>query len=121
MGGSDGGDHRAMRPDKRDEIADFAGMIHADFEHAIFGFLRQAGQRQRHAPVIVVGRGRDMGAAQPVQSMAQNFLGGGLAGAAGDGQDFGIAAGAGGAGQIFEPTLGIGHSEQGAGRAIKRA
>ena len=103
-----------MRPDKGNQIADFAEMIHPDFEHAIFGVARQRRQRQRHAPVIVVGRGRDMGAAQRVQGMAQNFLGGGLAGAAGDGKDFGVAAGAGGAGQIFQPALGVGDGEQAA-------
>ena len=53
----DGGDQRHMRADKRDQIADLAEMIHADLEHAIFGVARQRCERQRHAPMIVVGRG----------------------------------------------------------------
>ena len=53
-----------------------------------------------------------MGAAQRVAGQAQDFLGGGLAGAAGDGEDLGVAAGARGARQIFQPALGMRDGQQ---------
>ena len=59
-----------------------------------------------------------MGAAQRVAGQAQDFLGGGLAGAAGDGEDLGVAAGARGAGQIFQAALGVGDGQQRAVRAL---
>ena len=43
-----------------DERGDFACMVHADFENTIGRVTRQAGKRQRHAPMIVVGSRRGM-------------------------------------------------------------
>ena len=57
----DGGDRRHegdMRPRHAGERRDFARVIHADLEHAEAGARRHARERQRHAPVIVVGSGR---------------------------------------------------------------
>ncbi len=39
----DGGDHRHMRTDERDQIANLARVIHAHLEHAILGVTRQGG------------------------------------------------------------------------------
>ena len=47
----------------RDSGVDLAGMIHADFEHGVARARRTARQRQRHAPVIVVGGDRGVGLA----------------------------------------------------------
>ncbi len=83
----DGGDQGDMRTGEADQRADFAEMVHADFDHAIFGVARHGGQRQRHAPLIVVGRRRGMGAAERTEGQPQHLLGRGLSGAAGDGHD----------------------------------
>ena len=56
----DGGDDRHMRAHQLGERRDLAGMVHADLEHGIFRVRRAARERQRHAPVIVVGGGRGM-------------------------------------------------------------
>ena len=50
-------DQRDMRPHHAHERRDLAGVVHADLEHAEARVRRHARQRQRHAPVIVVGRG----------------------------------------------------------------
>ena len=48
-----------VRLDQLRERHELAGMIHAGFEHAEVGGHAHIGERQRHAPVIVVGlRGR---------------------------------------------------------------
>ena len=54
----DGGDRRHesdMRPRHAGERRDFPGVIHADLEHAEARVRGHARERQRHAPVIVVG------------------------------------------------------------------
>ena len=52
---------------------------------------------------------------------AENFLGGGFAGAAGDSQNFRVAARARGARQILKPALGVGDRQKRTGRAFRLA
>ena len=81
----DRGDDGDMRPHHLDQRLDLARMVHADLEHGKARCGRAARQRQRHAPMIVEGRGRGMGLALRRQHAAQRFLGRGLADRAGDG------------------------------------
>ncbi len=83
--------HRRDRGDDRDigahqarQRPDLARMIHAEFEDRKARIGGTARQRQRHAPVIVVGGGRGMGEAGARQHERQRFLGRGLADRAGD-------------------------------------
>ena len=69
-------------------------------------------------PAIIYGAG--MGAAQRVAGQAENFLGGGLSGTAGHGQDFGVAAGPRCAAQVFQPALGVANGQQGPRHAVGR-
>ena len=62
-------------------------MVHAQLEHAVARGLRQPGEAQRHAPLIVVAGGAGVGRRLPRQHVAQRFLGAGLADAAGDAGD----------------------------------
>ncbi len=112
MGRRNGGDDRDMGANDADQRADFAEMIHAHFEDRRTGLARQRGDAERHAPMVVVGRSRGMGLAERAESMAQDFLGRGFAGAAGDGDDLCFAAGARGAGKVFQPALGVGDFER---------
>ena len=57
MDGRDPRDDRDMRLRHCNQRRDLAGMVHADFEHAEARAFRHARQRQRYAPVIVVGGG----------------------------------------------------------------
>ena len=50
-----------VRPDLTCEIGDLASMVHAHLEDAEARRLWQAGQRQRHAPLIVVAGGAAVG------------------------------------------------------------
>ena len=75
----DGCDRRDVRTHHHRQRRDLAGMVHADLEDAEAGRLRHARQRQRHAPMIVVGRSGRMGQALAFQDRAQGFLGSGLA------------------------------------------
>ena len=66
------GDDRNVRAHQLGERRDLAGVVHADLEHRVFRARRTARERQRHAPVIVVGGGRGMrlavGARAPARS-----------------------------------------------------
>jgi hypothetical protein len=88
----DRGDDRDLRPHQASEWLDLAGMIHAYFEHCVVRALRTARERERHAPVIVVGSDRSMGFAAPGKRQAQRLLCAGLADRAGDGNDFRLGA-----------------------------
>ena len=88
------------------ERRDLARMVHADLEHAVLRGLRHARQRQRHAPVVVVGLLRGMRGAERRQAQAQRFLGAGLADAAGDGDDLRVAADARRARHAFQRRAG---------------
>ena len=81
-----------MRAHQLGERRDLAGMVHADLEHGVFGARPAARERQRHAPVIVVGGGRGMRLAVGGEREAQRLLGAGLADRAGDGDDLGRAS-----------------------------
>ena len=59
----DRGDDRDLRAHQAGERLDLAGMVHADLEHGVARALRAARERQRHAPMIVVGGDRGMGLA----------------------------------------------------------
>ena len=92
----------------------FAEMVHADFEHAVRRVARHGGEAERHAPVIVVGRGRGMRAAQRAEGETQHLLRRRLAGAAGDGDDLRMGARTRSAREIFQPALCIGDRRSGA-------
>ena len=98
----DGGDDRHMRAHHLRERRDLAGMVHADFEHRVFRSFRQPRERERHAPVIVVGGGRGMRLAVGGERELQGLLGGGLADRAGDRDDLGLRARARGAAEIAQ-------------------
>ena len=93
-------DDRHMRAHQFGQRRDLAGMVHADLEHRVFGARRTSGQRQRHAPMIVVGGGRGVRLAVGGEREQQRLLGRGLADRAGDGDDLGVRAGARGAREI---------------------
>ena len=88
---------RDMRPRHGDQRRDLAGVVHADLDHCEGGAGGQARQRQRHAPVIVVGGRGSMGRSEATERDPQHFLGAGLADRAGDGDDAGLRARPGGA------------------------
>ena len=86
----DGGDRRhqrRVRAAHARERRDLACVIHPHLEHAEARVGRHARQRQRHAPVIVVGSGRGVGFAAGRQHRAQHLLGGRLADRTGHGDD----------------------------------
>ncbi len=102
MHGRDRGDDGDMRFRYADKRRDFAGMIHADFDDAEIRLARHAGERQRHAPMIVVGRNRGMNRARRAQHEAKRLFGRCLADRACDGDDPRFAARARRARQPFE-------------------
>ena len=103
---------RDMGTDEADQRADLAEMVHPHFEHAVSAIVGHRGKTERHAPVIVVGGGGNLRAAERAQRKAQHFLGRRLAGAAGDGDDLGTASGARRAGEIFQSALRAGDDEK---------
>ncbi len=64
MGGSNSRDDGDVRAHKAHQRANFAEMIHADFEDAVTGFARKRGDAEGDTPVVVVGGGRSVGFAQ---------------------------------------------------------
>src|SRR3954464_15284635 len=98
----DGGDHRDMRTNQLDQRRDLARMIHSDLEHAELCGPRHERKRERHAPVIIVGRGRCMGLALPAEHKPQRLLGRCLADRPGDGDDPGGRTRARGTGEIVQ-------------------
>ena len=84
MHGRDSRDDRDLRAHELRQRADFAGMVHAHFENRVTRRHRAARERERHAPVIVVGRGRSMRRTLARQHELERFLGAGLADRAGD-------------------------------------
>ena len=81
----DGSDHCHMRAHHLHERADFIGMVHADFKDADSGVHRHARKRERHAPMVIVGRRRNMRFAEGAEHTAHGFLGACLADRTGDG------------------------------------
>ncbi len=74
----DGGDRRHegdMRPRHAGERRDFARVVHAHLEHAEARIRRHSRERQRHAPVIVVGSGRSVRWAAGREHRPQHLLG----------------------------------------------
>ena len=69
----DRGDDRGMRADELGQRRDFAGMVHADLEDGVIGIARQPRERQRHAPMIVVGFVRGMDRGQAARASAAAF------------------------------------------------
>ena len=87
----DRGDDRDMRADQPRQRLDLAFVVHAHLEHGIARARRTARERQRHAPMIVVGGDRGVGLAVLRQREPQRFLGAGLADRAGDADHLGAA------------------------------
>ena len=108
----DRGDDRDMRADQPRQRLDLAFVIHAHFEHGVTRARGAAGERQRHAPVIVVGRDRGVGLAVLRQRKPQRFLGAGLADRAGDADHLGLHARPRGGGEIAQAGKHIGHDEE---------
>src|SRR5262249_52494388 len=67
-------------------------MVHAYFEHRVARGLGTARERERYAPVIVVGSNRSMGLAAPGEREPQRLLGAGLSDGAGDRDDVRVRA-----------------------------
>src|SRR3546814_6012503 len=53
----DVGDDGDVRAHQGGQLADLAGVVHADFEHAVDGVALHAREAQRHTPVIVEAAG----------------------------------------------------------------
>src|SRR5262249_41646999 len=77
--GLDRGDDGDMRPHQARERCDLARVVHADFEHGEAPALRQARERERHPPVVVVRSRRGMGLAFAREHELERVLGAGLA------------------------------------------
>ena len=88
----DSGDDRHMRAREAGQRLDLAGVVHAHFQHGIMRTGRTARERQRHAPMIVVGSDRCVGFAVLRQRKPQRFLGAGLADRTGDADHLGVRA-----------------------------
>ena len=73
--GGDGCDHRDMRAGHASQRRDFAGVVHADFDHGIIGVGGHPRQGQWHAPVVVVAGHGGVSFALPREHGAQHFLG----------------------------------------------
>ena len=91
---------------------DLAGVVHAHFEHRKARARRAARQRQRHAPVVVVGSSRSMRLAVARQRELERLLGAGLADRAGDADELGRAALPRGARQRDQALQHVGHHQQ---------
>ena len=113
----DRGDDGDMRPHQPRQRLDLAGMVHAHLEHGIARARGTARQRQRHAPVIVVGGDRSVGLAAPRQREPQCLLGAGLADRAGHADHLGVGARARGAREIAQAFEHVGHDQQ---RRVRR-
>ena len=79
---SDRRHNRHMRTHLRRQWRDFTGMVHSNLEDAVTCRTRHPRQRQRHAPHIVIGRGRHMRRALQRKQMPQRLFGTGLSNAA---------------------------------------
>jgi hypothetical protein len=87
-------------------------MVHADLEHAEPGGLRHQRERQRYAPVIVVGGGRRMRLPLPAEDEPQRLLGSGLADRTGDRHDLRGRTRARFLGEIVQRREHVRHEEQ---------
>ena len=108
----DRGDDRDMRADQPRQRLDLAFVIHAHFEHGVTCACGASGERQRHAPVVVVGRDGGMGLAVLRQRKPQRLLGSGLADRAGDADHLGLRARSRGHGESAQSGKHIGHDEE---------
>ena len=113
MGGADGGHHRHMRSCQPGERGDFARMVHADLIDGKARILRHAGQRERHAPMIVIGRLCRMGAALGGENAAQHLLHRRLAHRSGNGGEPAGEARAGDAAERVQAVKRIGDFQKG--------
>ncbi len=120
MDGFDRGDNGDMRPHHAGQRQDLERVRHSDLEHAELRRLRHARQRQRHAPMVVVGRHRGMDAPLPGQGDAQHFLGRGLADRTGDRDGRATELGPSRHSQLAEPIEHVIHDNQGGiGRKLR--
>src|SRR5262249_39034111 len=108
----DRGDDRDLRPHQPREWLDLAGMVHAQLEHGVACALWTARQRQRHAPMVVVGRKRGMGLAVAGKRQTQPLLGARLADRAGDADDFRSRARARRPREVAQALEHVGNDEQ---------
>ena len=86
MGFLDIGDDGEVGPDQAGQGGDFADMVHAELEHGILCVLREPGEAERRADMIVQVSGAGMHRAEDGKCRRQRILGAGLADAAGHGQ-----------------------------------
>ena len=94
------GDDRNLRPSQARQRRDFALVVHAHFEDRVMRARWTTRQRQRYAPMIVVGRDRGMRLAIFGQRKTQRFLGSGLADRTGDADHFARQSCASGYGEV---------------------
>jgi hypothetical protein len=87
MNRRDAGNDGDVRAHLSDERGDLARVIHAGSNRHEARLRRHARERQRHAPVIVVGRRRGMRFAETRQHEPDHVLASSLADGAGDGGD----------------------------------
>jgi hypothetical protein len=95
MDGLHRGDDRHVGPHHAGERRDLGGVVHADLEHAEGALARHAGEREGHAPMIVVGGYGGMRPALAGEHQTQGLLGTGLAHRSRHRDDRGRRAGAG--------------------------
>ena len=107
------GDDGDIRPDQLGQGFQLAGVVHTGLEHAEIRVLPHVGERQRHAPMIVMGLERDMHEARGHQRNLQRLLGSGLADAAGHRDHHGVlGAGARSSAEIVQGLKRVGNAEQ---------
>ena len=96
----------------RESGTQLAGMIHAELEDAQRDLARQAGEAQRHAPMVVEAAFIGIGLGLGGERQAKRFLAAGLADAAGDTHEARPAARPAGETQPGQPGERILHRQQ---------
>src|SRR5262245_33014037 len=87
-------------------------MVHAHLEHGVAGTRGQTRERERHAPMIVVGGDRGVGLSAGRARKAQRLLRACLADRAGDADYLGVRTRTGGACEGAQAVEDLGHGEQ---------
>jgi len=108
----DRGDDRHMRTHEARERLNLTGVVHADLKHRIAGACGTTGKGKRNAPMVVVGRNRDMRCAILGERQSQRVFGAGFPDRASDRDDLRLASHARRAGKLAQAREHVGHEEQ---------
>ena len=108
----DRSDDRDMRTGEPRQRRDLAGVVHSHFQHRVMRARRAARERERHAPMIVVGGDRGVRLAILAEREPQRLLGSGLADRTGDADHLGRRADARRGGKIAQRGKHIRHQQE---------